>query len=200
MLFTFHYKPAVVTVLMLHLLVIMQRSHLFFLVGIFAVLCVGAIITYFVVSAPDPKGPSAASMTLQTSDTQIFTDLQGEPISLDQYEGKIRVVNVWASWSPLSIQELQDMQRFADDYAGDDVVFLAVNRKEHAVQAQSFLDTYDIGGEIIFVIDLNDTFYTSIGGYAMPETVVYDQEGDIVTHRKGVLSYDDLSAIIQTAQ
>ncbi len=178
----------------------MQRSHVVVLFVVIGILFVCALATYLIVIAPEDAPPSDASVTLQSNEHQVFTDLTGAPISLEQYEGKIRIVNVWASWSPLSVQELQDMQRFAADYTGDDVVFIAINRKEHTALAEQFLNTYDIGGEIVFIIDANDTFYSSVGGYAMPETVVYDKDGNIALHARGVQTYDDLAKIIESLQ
>lgn len=175
----------------------MQRSHLLVLVVLVAVLFVCALITYVIINRPDPKGPSEATLALESSETQHFTDLQGNPFSLEQFDGKMRIVNVWASWSPLSVGELQDMQRFAADYTGDDIVFIAINRKEHAALAKQYLDVHGIAGELVFVIDENDTFYGSVGGYAMPETVVFDAEGNKIHHARGVLTYDDLAQIVE---
>lgn len=178
----------------------MERSHLLVLTGLATVLLLGAILTYVIINRPDPAEPSEASLVLESNEIQSFTDLQGNPISLEQFEGKIRVVNVWASWSPLSADELRDMQRFAADYAGNDVVFIAINRKEHAALAQQYLDAHGIGGELVFVIDENDTFYASVGGYAMPETIVFDASGNKTRHIRGVLTYEDLAQIVEDSR
>lgn len=178
----------------------MQRSHLLVLIGIVLALLAGAIATYLISVHSADEDPSDASRTLKTSETQVFTDLEGNEISFDQYEGKIRVINVWASWSPLSRQELSDMQRFASDHAGDDIAFIAINRKESSALARQYLDTFDIGGELIFAIDTNDSFYSSVGGYAMPETVIYGKDGETIAHVRGTLTYDRLAELLQQPQ
>ena len=114
-----------------------------------------------------------------------YTDLAGNKVSLEQYLGKIMVVNSWASWSPFSVNELTSLQKLAEGYNTDQVVFLAINRKESKDQAQRFINTLPELKSIEIVIDVDDHFYTSVGGYAMPETVIYDKAGNIIEHIHG---------------
>ena len=72
----------------------MQRSHVVVLFVVIGILFVCALATYLIVIAPEDTPPSDASVTLQSNEHQVFTDLTGAPISLEQYEGKIRIVNV----------------------------------------------------------------------------------------------------------
>ena len=37
------------------------------------------------------------------------------------------------------------------------------------------------------ILDGNDHFFKTIGGYAMPETILFDRIGNIVFHKRGSL-------------
>lgn len=126
--------------------------------------------------------------------TTYYTDLNGNSVSLEQYLGKILVVNSWASWSPFSSTELTSLQALAKNYDKNDIVFLAINRKESREQAQRFVNTLPELTNLQVVIDINDHFYSSVGGYAMPETIIYNNKGDLIEHIHGTLKKEDVEA------
>lgn len=129
-----------------------------------------------------------------STDSNVFyTDIQGNQISLEQYLGKILVVTSWASWSPFSQTELTTLSELSKNYSQEEVVFLAINRKETREQAERYVKTVpDLNPTLILVLDTRDHFYTSIGGYAMPETVIYDKKGNIVDYTHGTMNQEQI--------
>lgn len=140
-----------------------------------------------------------ATQTLSATEATPYTDLEGDPFTFADYKGHVRVVNTWASWSPFSATELKDLERLATDYAEQDVVVIAVNRKETKEKAAAYLGTLQTFSKVVFAIDVTDAFYTSVGGYAMPETVFYDKYGNIVFHQRGVMSYEEMQQRVEAA-
>jgi len=140
-----------------------------------------------------------ASQTLAATDETPYTDLSGNPFSFDAYRGKVRVVNSWASWCPFCTEELKNFETLAQEYAEQDVVVIAVNRKESKERAQAFLDTLGDFTYTKFAIDLTDAFYKSIGGFSMPETVFYDAQGNIVLHIRGLIDIEDMRQYTEKA-
>jgi thiol-disulfide isomerase/thioredoxin len=120
------------------------------------------------------------------ADPAVYQDLNGNELSLESYLGEVVVVTSWASWSPFSAADLTALNELAAEY-DDGPVFLAINRKETKEQALRYLATIADVPNLILVLDPADRFYARIGGYAMPETVVFDQSGQIVLHDRGVL-------------
>jgi len=163
----------------------MPKSHLVTLASLAAILCAAAALTYLIYAWPEGEAGSDAGKTLASSETQIFTDLEGTPFTFDAFAGKIRVVNSWASWTPFSAVELRNLEELASEQDKEQVIFIAVNRKESKEIAKSYLATLGSFEGLLFAIDVNDTFYASIGGYSMPETVIYDASGNIVFHKRG---------------
>lgn len=177
----------------------MNRTHGIAILALVCILLICATLTYFYVHTPRDAAHAPAKSLLATNQTQSFTDLSGAPLDLEQYKGRVRVVNSWASWSPLSKRELVDLDALAASYGSKNVVVIAIDRKESKEQVARFLKTLADLPHIVFAIDVNDTYYKSIGGFAMPETVFYDAGGNIVEHVRGDMSKSQMQQYIDEA-
>ncbi|MBN2043622.1 MAG: TlpA family protein disulfide reductase [Anaerolineales bacterium] len=84
---------------------------------------------------PAPKaGFLAPDFTLAT--------LEGESISLSDLRGKAVIVNVWASWCGPCRAEMPALEAVYREYAGEDLVLLAVNaaNQDNLNQAAAFVE------------------------------------------------------------
>jgi len=115
-----------------------------------------------------------------------YSDLLGNEVSLEQHLGKILVVVSWASWSPFSQTDLLMLSELASKYPSEDVVFMAINRKETKEQAARYLNTLPELPNLVLVLDPRDHFYGAVSGYAMPEAVIYNRRGEVVEHFRGI--------------
>jgi len=178
----------------------MDKSTVITITVIVGVLLLGGLYTYWVQNNTRvTERDSAASQTLTTSDETPYTDLEGNPFTFDTYRGQVRVVNSWASWCPFCTKELNDFETLAKEYADQDVVVIAINRKEPMERAKAFLKSVGDFEAIKFAVDLTDAYYTSIGGFSMPETVFYDAEGNTVFHKRGFMDLDEMRKHTQAA-
>jgi thiol-disulfide isomerase/thioredoxin len=125
-----------------------------------------------------------------------FTDLQNNVISLAEYEKQIIVVNTWASWSPFTAVEFPILDEVAGTYADRGVRVLAINRKETKDQIDRYLSTIPEYKNVEKIVDVNDFFYAGVEGYAMPETIVYDNKGRIIEHFHGVIKKEELESVL----
>jgi hypothetical protein len=94
---------------------------------------------------------------------------------------------------------LQLLDEVATNYSPDSVTILALNRMEPVHQAQRFLTTIPAVPNITFVQDNQDHFFAAVEGYAMPETIVYNPAGEIVLHKRGNLTRDEIVAAVDAA-
>lgn len=58
-----------------------------------------------------------------------LTSLQGEPVSIDKYKGKVVVLNVWATWCKPCIEEMPSMDRLQQLYP-DKIAVVTVSDEE----------------------------------------------------------------------
>jgi len=126
--------------------------------------------------------------------TADYTDLRGNPVSLEDYVGRVLIATSWASWSPQSKTSLQILSKVASSYSEEAVKIIAINRAEPKQTAEAYLNTIGSPGGVMLVLDPADRYYTSISGYAMPETVIYNQAGEIEHRIRGDLSQASIEA------
>jgi thiol-disulfide isomerase/thioredoxin len=138
----------------------------------------------------------AAQALVVPEDSQSFTDTLGVALTLDDYLGEVVVVTSWASWCPQCATDLPLLAAIADDYTEREVVFLAINRSESLAMAERFLNTLSSRPDLQFIMDPSDHFFNANEGYAMPETVVYDQKGSIVLQQRGELREAELRSVL----
>lgn len=120
-----------------------------------------------------------------------YTDLNQNPVDIKEYAGRVLVINSWATWCPFCTQELKDFVALKNEF-GDQIHVLAINRSEEPTTARVFVER--AGGEqgLVYLLDPDDVFYRSVGGFSMPETVFYDREGNIAVHKRGFMDLSEM--------
>lgn len=180
----------------------MERSTRVTVVVLLLVLVLGGWYVFSVtqknIQAVKDGSPAAVSLKT-TMDQSPYTDIDGNPVALDSYLGEVLVVNSWASWCPFCAQELPAFSQLAQEYSERGVSVLAINRAESGSTATAFLRTINATDGLTLVLDPDDRFYSSIGGYTMPETLFYDADGAVVMHKRGMLSYDEMKQYTEAA-
>lgn len=145
------------------------------------------------------ESPAGVALFGDGTEGYRYTTLEGKEVALEAYLGKVLYINTWASWSPLSGPELLQLHELAGEYADRDIVFLALNRKETSDQATRFIAGMPPLTNVTLLIDTADHFYGAVGGYAMPETVVFDAAGDIIVHERTPQTKEQMRSIVEAA-
>ena len=118
-------------------------------------------------------------------------DYHGNKISLEALSGKPLVINSWAVWCPFCRKELPDFAELQKEF-GDRLVVVAIDRQEPLEKAKGYTDELNITNDMIFLLDSSDTFYKSISGFSMPETIFVNSAGEIVVHKRGPMELDEM--------
>ena len=177
----------------------MNRKNVLVLIAIVLTLVILAGFTYFIRTTAKNNAANEANKTLFSGDTLAeFQDTQSNPIDLSVYKDKILVVNVWASWSPYTQVEFPILNEIASEYKDRGVKVLAMNRKENQNQIERYLATLPSYENIEMIVDVNDFYYAGTDGYAMPETILYDTNGKIIQHIRGVVTKAELETVLNT--
>jgi thiol-disulfide isomerase/thioredoxin len=160
------------------------------------------IIAYFVFRdqslVQKHKETPAAKALIIEDDNVSFTDLEDNKISLNKDFGNVLVVMSWASWCPQCGKDLEALGNMAKDYQGKDVSIMAINRAEDRYSAERFLNTLQVPSELRIILDPNDHYFANSEGYAMPETLVYSLEGNVILQQRGELKTDELKNAIDS--
>lgn len=118
-------------------------------------------------------------------------DYRGNVVSLEKFRGTPLVVNSWAVWCPFCRQELPDFAELQKEF-DERVVVIAIDRQEPLEKAKGYTDELGITDNMLFLLDSDDSFYKSLGGFSMPETVFINREGEIVVHKRGPMDLNEM--------
>jgi thiol-disulfide isomerase/thioredoxin len=141
-------------------------------------------------ASPDPAAMSALTGTR-------LPNLAGGEASLDQWRGKVIVVNFWASWCPPCREEIPGLVRTQERLAanGLQVVGIAIDSAANSRQAAAELGiNYPVLVAGLETIDLTRKLGNPAG--ALPYTLVLDRRGSLVTTHLGVISEASLERIL----
>lgn len=150
-------------------------------------------------TSPSNKPGDTASFQIQEGSIQDFAleDYEGNVFLYENFKGRPLVINSWASWCPFCLDELPDFVQLQKQY-DDQIDILAINREESVETSSKFSDTLGITHELVWLLDPDDSFYRAINGFAMPETIFVNADGQIVEHVRGYMSFDEMKQKVQT--
>lgn len=123
-------------------------------------------------------------------------DYSGKTVSFADFAGKPMVINSWAAWCPFCRKELVDLAAAQKEF-GDSVVIIAIDRAESLETAKKYTDELGVTNGMVFLLDPSDSFYRSIGGFSMPETIFIDKNGNIAEHKRGPMEINEIRQKIQ---
>ncbi|PIR82371.1 hypothetical protein COU20_02510 [Candidatus Kaiserbacteria bacterium CG10_big_fil_rev_8_21_14_0_10_59_10] len=164
------------------------------LIGIGVVVIAGAIV--FSMASRDTSGETSTS-DFDTFASISLTDYHGNNVSLEQFRGTPLVINSWAVWCPFCREELPDFAALQQEL-GSEVLVIAIDRREPLEKAKGYTDELGITNDMLFLLDPSDSFYKSIGGFTMPETIFVDVNGVISFHKRGPMTLEEMRDAVRT--
>lgn len=120
-------------------------------------------------------------------------DLDGNEISLSDFNGKVLILNFWATWCPPCREEIPDFVEVYNEYESKDVQFIGVSNEDIST-LKSFVEDYDVSYPIL-IDDAN--IMGKWGISAIPTTFVFDKNGQIIFKNVGMMTGEQLKNIIE---
>ena len=105
-----------------------------------------------------------------------LVDREGAPLTFADLDGKIVVLDFWASWCAPCRPTLGALEGIARRYGARDVVVLAVNVDERRQDAEAFLDERFAGSAIRFAYDPGRRLLGEVGADGFPAVYILDRE------------------------
>ncbi|HET6465995.1 MAG TPA: redoxin domain-containing protein [Nitrospiria bacterium] len=102
----------------------------------------------------------------------------GEIVSTNRFQGKVILINFWASWCLECRTEHENLMALSRRFSPNpDFVMLGINYQDRLEDAKKYLQDY--GSNFDHVRDLKGTISIDYGVYGVPETFVIDRQGII---------------------
>lgn len=127
-----------------------------------------------------------------------FPDLSGRQRSISEWQGKLLIINFWATWCPPCKKEIPEFIELQQHYSSEGLQFIgiAIEDKESVDEYLSFINiNYPvlIGGDggIALAHQLGNLFD------GVPFTVVVDAAGQIIHRHQGELSKEQILEVIK---
>jgi len=132
---------------------------------------------------------SAAELKPYQGATPALTlnTLQGEAVDLEQYKGKLVMVQFWATYCTPCRIEMPSMNRLQSKL-GDDFVILAIDMGEEAAEVQQFVD--EVKPEFTILMDEDGSALAAWKVFAAPATFIVDPAGKILYTMFGATEWD----------
>ena len=130
-------------------------------------------------------------MAGEPAPTFDVTDLQGEPVSLDDYRGEVVLVNIWATWCAPCRRETPCLQSLYEEYGdqGLQVVGVSMDSRGSKGEIRDFADRYEVTYRILH--DPANRGMDAFSIMGLPATYLLDAEGTIRLVRVGPVAESD---------
>lgn len=139
-----------------------------------------------------PEGPAGEKVTLRfyrdpvSVSSVTMHDLDGRAISSANFEGKVTIVNFWATWCPPCRAEIPDLIALQKKY-GDRLQIIGVSQDEGPIAGvRQFVTAQQMNYPVVMTTpDLEKAFP---GVTALPTSFILDRKGRIVQRHVGLLN------------
>jgi peroxiredoxin len=175
-----------------------QKNWLYLSIALAIGLILGGVFLLFWAGQSEVRGqmptPRPVIKQGQPAPNFTLTSLEGQPVSLSDYAGKVVLVNLWATWCPPCKAEMPTLNRYYQDHQAEGLVVLAVNSQEESKTVKAFID--DSGFTFPVLVDLGGTVMSLYNTRGLPTSFIIDRQGRLRYTHTGQISSDQLEQYI----
>lgn len=123
---------------------------------------------------------SGHAATIQNAE---FTDLDGNPVDLTEFHGKLVLIDFWESWCGPCLQVFPAMQDLREEFPDEfEMLAVTVGLTEGPEDARAFAEEH--GYDFTWLYDANGVF-EELGGTGIPFKVYVDPDGELLEVEMG---------------
>ncbi|MBM4249173.1 MAG: redoxin domain-containing protein [Euryarchaeota archaeon] len=162
-----------------------------------AVVASGAAVIIVVASLGLYLSLGVASQPTERAPGFSLRDVDGKPVTLEQYRGSVVVLDMMATWCPTCNQEIPELKAFKQAHPEAVVISIDVDRTESAAALKAHMQSK--GASWIYCMD-TDNVLQKYSAHEIPKIVVVNPSGYVTFVRTGLVRADELSSEFQKAR
>jgi len=120
---------------------------------------------------------------------------RGRSISVPNFDGKLLVLNFWATWCPPCVSEMPSLNQFQKDFAAAGVVVLGVSVDRNERAYRRLIEQKMVA--FLTARDPEARISSRYGTFKYPETYVIDRTGKVVQKIIGPADWTDAGMVNQ---
>lgn len=142
-------------------------------------------------AAPPPLGHLMTPVEPATSAANFsLPDIDGDPHALQDYRGKVIMLNFWASWCPPCRREMPSMERLYQKFSEQGLVVIAVNQWEDPDLVFEFTGRLSLEPTFPILLDRESKVSEQYGVKGLPTTFLIDRDGKLRYRAMGGRDFD----------
>jgi thiol-disulfide isomerase/thioredoxin len=131
-------------------------------------------LALFVSSCARPSSERGALEIGRPAPTFDLTDLDGHKISLDQFKGKVVMLDFWATWCNPCRKSMPILENLQKEYVKT-MVLLAINLEESGDVVKDFMREENLHSQVL--LDEEGSVGQAYGAQEIPMQVLIDKQG-----------------------
>jgi cytochrome c biogenesis protein CcmG, thiol:disulfide interchange protein DsbE len=114
-------------------------------------------------------------------------DMNGAPVGLSGYRGKLVLLNFWATWCEPCRDEMPSMEKLRRNFRGQGLAVLAINQRENTVLVNKFVKTHGLNFTIPLATTGRVAGYYRV--YGIPVSYLVDPDGQAIGMKSGPMDW-----------
>ena len=111
------------------------------------------------------------------------TDLDGKPISLQQYRGKVVLLDFWAVWNSFCIGDILNVKKIYDTYKDQGFAVIGVSLDTDETKLRNYLKENDISWQQIYSgLERQCPLVKQYDVKSIPARWLIDRDGTLIAH------------------
>ncbi len=125
-------------------------------------------------------------------------DVLGKQHKISEWQGKILIINFWATWCPPCLKEIPEFIKLQNEFGKKGLQFIGI-AIEDLQSVKEYLETININYPILIGGEQAIVLSHKLGNIinAVPFTLIINQQGKIIHRQPGELSRKKIEEIIE---
>jgi thiol-disulfide isomerase/thioredoxin len=121
----------------------------------------------------------------------VLEDMDGKRHALEDYRGKVVLINFWATWCPPCVREMPSLERLYQELGDKSFVVLAINQWENTEHVFAFMGQIDVFPSFPILFDPDSAVSEAFGVKGLPTSFLLDRTGRVVYRAVGGRQFDN---------